>query len=131
VVLENVLRPDTVGEAKPIEAHFELLRRSEYPVPEAPVEVRFATNERAVSMDRYEALLALYEAQNALQLARAQGAGRYALTTLQKAEQLYGQAQQLESNKKVDGKRVVTIAREAAQTAEDARTIALRSDPGH
>jgi hypothetical protein len=131
VVLENVLRPDTVGQAERIEAHFELLRRSEYPVPEAPVEVRYSTNERAVSMDRYQALLALYEAQNALQLARAEGADRYAQTTLQKAEQLYGQARQLESDKKSDGKRVVTIAREAAQTAEDARTIAMRREPPH
>jgi len=131
VVLENVLRPDTVGQAEKIEAHFELLRRSEYPVPEAPVEVRYSTNERAVSMDRYQAMLALYEAQNALQLARAEGAGRYAQTTLERAEQLYGQAQQLENGKKIDGKRVVTIAREAAQTAEDARAIAMRSEPGH
>ncbi len=131
VVLENVLRPDTVGQSEQIEAHFELLRRSDYPAPVAPVEAGSPPNqERAVSMDRYQAMVAVYEAQNALQIARAQGADRYAQTTLQKAEQLYSQAQQLENAKKSDNKRVVTIAREAAQTAEDARTIAMRREPG-
>ncbi len=129
VVLENVVRPDTVGQVQPVEAHFELLRRSEYPVPEAPVQVRNRNEEHAVSMDRYEAMLALYEAQNALQLARAQGADRYAQSTMQKAEQLFDQAQKLDREKK--NSRVVTVAREAVQTAEDARAIAERREPKH
>jgi hypothetical protein len=126
VVLENQVRPDTLGETETVQARFELLRRTDYTAPVAPVEIQPVTNERAVSKDRYEALVALYEAQNALQIARSQGADRYAQSTLQKAQQLYDEAQQIESSKKGDCKRVVTIAREAAQTAEDARTIAMR-----
>ena len=39
-------------------------------------------------MDRYESLLAIYQAQNAVQIARAQGAAQYAGDTLAKAEGL-------------------------------------------
>jgi hypothetical protein len=129
VVLENRLRPDTEGKVEQVEARFELLRRDEYPAAPASVERPASANEeRAVPMDRYEALLALYEAQNALQVARAQGADRYAHDTLQKADRLYAQAQNLGRDRSAN-KEVVTIAREAAQTAEDARTIALRREP--
>ena len=65
----------------------------------------------------------LYHAQNAIGIARTANADQYAPNTFAKAEQLLAQAQQLAATK-IDRSRVVEIAREAAETAEDARVIA-------
>jgi outer membrane protein OmpA-like peptidoglycan-associated protein len=123
VVMENVVRPDTIGKSEPIQARFELLPRGAYtyirptgaPEPEGP----------KVSMSRYESLLAIYQAQNAIQIARSQGADNYAADTLAKAESLLAEARQMEA-RKLGRSAVVTEARQAAQTAEDARAIAVQ-----
>jgi hypothetical protein len=126
VVLENMLRADTVGKVGEIEAKYELLPRSQTPLSDRPVEMQAPSNGgKRISLDQYEALLAIYQAQNALQIARAQGAGEHAASTLQRAEQLYQEAQRL-NNIKADSKSVVMTARQAAQAAEDARTIAAK-----
>jgi flagellar motor protein MotB len=77
-------------------------------------------------MDRYEAILELYEAQNAIGIARAANAEQYAPQTFAKAQQLYDTAKNLESGR-ASSKLTVQDAREAVQTAEDARMIAERS----
>lgn len=122
VVMENIIRPDTIGRIEPIQAKYALLPRGHYTYtrpdgsqPEGP----------KVSMDRYESLLQIYQAQNAIQIARAQGADRYAADTLARAESLLAEARQLDQ-RKAGRSAVVTVARESAQTAEDARTIAIR-----
>jgi hypothetical protein len=129
VVLENALRPDTIGKVEEVEAKYELLPRghSTLTTPVA-LEPGAGSGGEKVSQSRYEAILALYEAQNALQIARSQGADRYAAETLARAEDLYRQAQQLRGEKG-DSKTLVMTAREATQTAEDARTIALLRAP--
>lgn len=129
VVLENVPRPDTAGKVEQVEAKYELLPRSESAVPGRTVDVNHAASARGreVPLDEYEALLALYQAQNAVQIARSQGADRHAADTLKEAERLYNDAQKLNSDKP-GNKRVVMLAREAAQKAEDARTIARRHE---
>ena len=76
-------------------------------------------------MEQYEALSQLYQAQNAIQIARAAGADKYAAGTLQKAEQLYRQAVDMQA-KKPSSRQIVTMAREAAQAAEDARAISTK-----
>jgi outer membrane protein OmpA-like peptidoglycan-associated protein len=76
-------------------------------------------------MSRYEILLQIYQAQNAIQIARSQGAEQYAAETLARANDLLGEARQLDQ-RKAGRSAVVTVARAAAQTAEDARTIAMR-----
>jgi outer membrane protein OmpA-like peptidoglycan-associated protein len=78
-----------------------------------------------VSMDRYEATLELYEAQNALGIARSANAEKYAAQTLSRAQQLYDAAYSMNA-RKGESKTVVQDAREAVQTAEDARMIAQR-----
>jgi outer membrane protein OmpA-like peptidoglycan-associated protein len=112
-----------MGIIKPIHAKYDLLPRGRYvwsgetPVPDTP----------KVSMDRYEAMSQLYQAQNALGIAQAAKADQYAPTTYAKARQLLAEAQRLEQSKdKAVLKRSVQSAREAAQTAEDARIIAER-----
>ncbi len=131
VVLENTVRPDTAGKVEEVEAKYELLPRRQEPLAAQTVETRPLSNSaKPIPMDQYEAVLALYQAQNALQIARAQGADRYASDTLQKAEQYYRDAQALK-DRNAESKQVVTMAREAAQTAEDARTIAVRRTSNH
>jgi len=124
VVLENKVRQDTIGTIKPIQAKYELLPRGHYTyeVPQAP---QNASGGPKVSMREYEALLQIYEAQNAIGFARAANADKYAAETLAKAEQEFKEAQGLQKAKGDTG-RIVQHAREAAQTAEDARVIAER-----
>lgn len=124
VVLENRVRPETVGKIEEVQAKYELMPRGQYTWhgPETDAE---AANAPKVSMDRYEATLELYEAQNALGIARAANAEKYAGQTLARAQQLYEAAQHLNA-RKGESKAVVQNAREAVQTAEDARMIAQR-----
>ena len=75
-------------------------------------------------MDRYEAIVEVYQAQNAIGIARAANAEQ-SPNTLSKAEQELGEAQRLESTK-ANSSLVVQIARASAQTADDARVIAER-----
>jgi len=82
-------------------------------------------NAPKVSMATYEAMLEIYEAQNAIGIARTAGADKYAASTLAKAQALLGEAQRLQVNKSANNV-VVQDAREAAETAEDARVIAER-----
>ena len=125
VVLENAVRPDTEGKIEEVEAKVELLPRGLYSwhVPDNFDSSR--VNAPKVSMREYEAISELYQAQNAMGVARAAGADRYAANTFVKAQQLLTEAQQLQASKQ-DSARVVETAREAAQTAEDARVIAVK-----
>jgi outer membrane protein OmpA-like peptidoglycan-associated protein len=123
VVLENQVRPDTTGKIEQVEAKYELLPRGLYSWQVPDQLESSASNARKVSMREYEALSELYQAQNAVGIARAASADRYAPNTLAKAQQLFDQAQHLEAAK-ADRSRVVEAAREAAETAEDARVIA-------
>lgn len=127
VVLENVPRPDTAGKVEEVEAKYELLPRTGTPLPQRTVEIEQDALARGkqIPMAEYESLVALYQAENAVQIARSQGAGRYAADTLQQAEQLYQEAQKLRSTQP-GSKQVVTLAREAVQKAEDARVIAQK-----
>lgn len=125
VVLENEIRPDTIGQIEPIQAKYELLPRGEYTY-NVPADLSSSiSGGPKVSMDEYQSLVQVYEAQNAVQIARAAGADRYAGDTLSKAEQFLREAQNLQS-RKAGVSLTVTAARQAAQTAEDARLIALK-----
>jgi trehalose-phosphatase len=126
VVLENEVRPDTLGAVQPIQAKYELMPRGHY-TWEAPAGglIAEAPNTPKVSMDHYEAILEIYEAQNAIGIAQSANAAVYAPNTLAKAQQLLAAAQGLEASK-APANLVVDNAREAAQTAEDARAIADR-----
>lgn len=123
VVMENVVRPDTVGKIEELNAKFELLPRKQFTYDTAATAA--VPDTPKVSVNQYEALLALYQAQNALQIAKAAEADRYASDSFQKADQLYRQAQNYQSQKAAS-KQVVMTAREAAQTAEDARAISVK-----
>jgi outer membrane protein OmpA-like peptidoglycan-associated protein len=122
VVMENVVRPDTMGSSEPIRAKVELLPRGSYTFTRSGPEI--VTEGPKVSAARYESLVAIYQAQNAVQIAQSQGADQYAADTLARAESQLADARRLEQEK--GGRNaVVTAARQAAQTAEDARAIAV------
>jgi flagellar motor protein MotB len=123
VVLENQVRPDTVGRITEIQAKYELMPRGHYTWDVADKLKSNVAGLPKVSMDRYEAVLELYEAQNAVGIARAANAEHYAPQTLGQAQALLAEAQRLQESKAA-ASLVVQVAREAAQTAEDSRVIA-------
>jgi len=115
IVMENVVRADTKGKIEEIDAKYELLQRGQY---------QRLANPLALKLDR-KVPLELYEARNAVQIARAVGADRFAAETFQKAEKSLAQAEAYQVRKA--GKKPVTMsAREAVQTAEDSRAIAVK-----
>jgi outer membrane protein OmpA-like peptidoglycan-associated protein len=118
VVMENFVREDTVGTIEQIDAKYELLQRGQYTLNVNPTELR------PMPLDR-KTPLELYEARNAVRIARWTGADRYAGDTLQKAEVSLQNAEE-ELTGKVGKKTVSQNSREAAQTAEDARLITIR-----
>ncbi len=116
VVLENIVRPDTMGNIEEMDAKFDLLQRSQYTYVQG--------NSRPVAMDSHTPM-GLHEARNAVQIAKAAGAERYASDSFQKAAQLLQQAESSQA-RKGDKKQVEMSAREAVQTAEDARAITVK-----
>lgn len=114
IMMENVVRQDTAGKVEEIDAKYELLQRGQYS--------RLA-NPLALKLDR-KIPLELYQARNAVQIARAIGAERFASESFMKATQSLAQAEAYQT-RKAGKKPVKAIAREAVQTAEDARAIAV------
>jgi hypothetical protein len=128
VVMENAIRPDTIGRVEDIEAKAELLPRGQYTLNIKPQDLPSARMKQdlGVSMPEYEAILALYEARNAVQIARADGADQFAPDTLAKAQQYLNDAE-AQYQRKIDFDNVTTTAHHAVQAASDARVIALRN----
>ncbi len=118
VVAENVVRSDTKGSEEYINAHYELLPHSLYQAPVEPIRENVYGVDNKVPLD-------LMEARNAVRIARAAQADRYASASFQKAQQLLDQAEDYYRRKQ--GRTPIgTVAREAAQTAEEARVMSLK-----
>ena len=115
VVMENVVRADTAGKIEPIDAKFELLQRGQY---------ARLSNPLALKLDS-KLPLELYEGRNAVQIARATGAERFAPETFQKAEKSLAEAEAYQA-RNAGRKSVAMTAREAVQMAEDSRAIAVK-----
>ncbi len=115
IVMENVIRPDTKGKIEEIDAKYELLQRGQYE--------RLA-NPLALQADK-KVPLELYEARNAVSIARSIGANTFASETFQKAEASLATAEAYQA-RKAGKKPVIMSAREAVQTAEDSRAIAVK-----
>jgi outer membrane protein OmpA-like peptidoglycan-associated protein len=116
VVLENIVRPDTVGNVEEIDAKFDLLQRGQYSFVQG--------NAPPKALDP-KVPMGLHEARNAVQIAKAAGAERYAADSFQKAVQLLQQAESSQAHKG-EKKQIEMTAREAVQTAEDARAITVK-----
>jgi outer membrane protein OmpA-like peptidoglycan-associated protein len=115
IVMENVVRPDTVGKVEEIDAKYELLQRGQY---------QRLSNPLALKLDR-KIPIELYEARNSVQIARAVGADRFAGETFRKAEKSLADAEAYQG-RNAGRKSVAMSAREAVQVAEDARAIAVK-----
>jgi outer membrane protein OmpA-like peptidoglycan-associated protein len=118
VVMENVVRDGTKGTVETIQAKYELLKRGTYLMNQDASRLKVKALEPGAPLD-------LAEARNAVELARLAGADRYAGDTFVKASRLLADAE-LAREKHKKGNEVQMPARQAAQTAEDARLISLQ-----
>src|SRR5580658_2806124 len=75
VVMENFTRDDTQGTFEDIDAKYELLQRGQYVLNVSPAELKPMVLDRKTPLE-------LYEARNAVRIARWTGANQYAADTL-------------------------------------------------
>ena len=86
VVLENAVRSDTTGRVEQVHANYQLLPRGQYTLNiGSPAN---QPNTPMVSQHEYDAILAVYEAINAVEIARSAEADVYAPGVFQRAGQL-------------------------------------------
>jgi outer membrane protein OmpA-like peptidoglycan-associated protein len=117
VVLENVIREDTKGTTEAMHTKYELLERGGY----IPTGYKFDP----VILNT-ELPLEFFEARNAVRIAESEGAEQYASDSYQHAVRLMDKVDGFATSRHVDRKAMIAVAREAVQTAEDAREITVR-----
>jgi outer membrane protein OmpA-like peptidoglycan-associated protein len=118
VVMENFVRKDTTGTIEEVDAKFELLQRGQYVLNVKPGDIHARELNPKVPLE-------LYEARNAVEIARWTGAEQYAADTFQKAVVGLENAEGYLIGK-AGKKPIGTVAREAVQMAEDARIITVK-----
>jgi outer membrane protein OmpA-like peptidoglycan-associated protein len=119
VVMENVIRADTRGKVEEIEAKYQLLQRGQYTTNVLPADLKPFPLDRNTPLD-------LYQARNAVRIARWAGAGASATESFDKASKLLATAEATLAAKG-NSKTIAMSSREAVQTAEDARLITLKT----
>jgi outer membrane protein OmpA-like peptidoglycan-associated protein len=117
VVLENEIRPDTVGASEEVDAQYELIDRGGY----IPTGYKF---DPVVLNSKLP--LEFFEARNALRIAKSAGAEENATSSYQDAVEQMKRADSLATMKHVDRKVLISLSREVVQTADDAREIAVK-----
>jgi len=115
VVMENVVRADTKGKIELIDAKYELLQRGQYEHLANVLDLKVNGNMP----------LELYEARNAVNIARKSGADRFATDTFEKAQSNLKQSEAYHA-RNAGSKPVTMTARQAVQIAEDSRAIAVK-----
>jgi hypothetical protein len=118
VVLENVLRADTVGTSEQVNANYELLKRGQYTYD-------MARAKEPITSISPKIPLQLYEARNAVAIAQSAGADTLAPDAYQKALASLNNADSLMA-RKANKKDVIAASRDAVQAAADARQIAVQ-----
>ncbi len=113
VVMENEARSDTRGAVDTVNAKFELLQRGRY----SDAHLEAFPPDPKVPLD-------LYEARNALRIAKWQQADQYAPESFGKAQAALNRAEDYQKRKQKQA--VATTAREAVQMSEDARAISVK-----
>src|SRR5271156_4902304 len=117
VVLENVIRPDTVGATEAVDAKYELIDRGGY----IPTGYTFDPVVINAKMP-----LEFFEARNAVRIAKSSGAEIYAATSYEKAVRQMNEADTMAVGRHENKKALISLSREVVQTAEDAREIAVK-----
>lgn len=115
VVMANKVRSDTQGAVAPVDANVALLQRGQYD----------SLHLSALQVDP-KMPLDLYQARNAVRIAQAEGADKYAPESFAKAQQALDQAEDYQKRKQKNS--VSTAARNAVQAAEDSRSIAAKRE---
>jgi outer membrane protein OmpA-like peptidoglycan-associated protein len=113
VVLQGVPGSDTKGQITPVVA--QLLSRSTY----------HESQLQPLTIDPKVPLI-VYEAQNALRIAKLQGAEKYAPNAWATAQQSQAQMEDYIARKQKNP--ILTAARSTTQQAEDARSIAVKAE---
>jgi outer membrane protein OmpA-like peptidoglycan-associated protein len=117
VILENVVRESTKGTTEAVNAKYELMERGGY----IPTGYKFDPVILNAKLP-----LEFFEARNALRIAQSEGAEQYAGDSYQRAVKLMNNADGYATDKHIDKKPLIAVSREAVQTAEDARAIAVK-----
>jgi outer membrane protein OmpA-like peptidoglycan-associated protein len=120
VVLQNVFNDKTSGVLEKVNAHYLLLPRGAYAQTEGA-----NTNLNPITRNE-KSPLEFYQANNAIRIAQAAGADKYAPDIMKEAMQDLRNASDIDNNKKGDRRMEITFARQAVQRAEDARLVTLR-----
>jgi outer membrane protein OmpA-like peptidoglycan-associated protein len=121
VVLQNVIIQDkTTGVLEKVNAHYSLLPRGTYADTDGSKTVA-----NPITRDE-KSPLELYQAYNAVRIAQAAGADKYAADIMEEAKLDLKNASDIDGSKKPDRKMEITFARQAVQRAEDARLVTLR-----
>jgi outer membrane protein OmpA-like peptidoglycan-associated protein len=118
VIMENFVRHDTTGTIEEVDAKYELLQRGQYVLNVDPADIKPIRLDRKVPLE-------LYEARNAVQIARWTGAPHYSAETFQKAVIGLENAEGYLKGK-AGSRPIGTVAREAVQMAEDSRIITVK-----
>jgi outer membrane protein OmpA-like peptidoglycan-associated protein len=117
VVMENAARDNTNGTVERVAARYDLLQRGSYLRDQGAAFVA-PTLEPGAPLD-------LAEARNAVALARIAGADQYAVDSFTNATRLLADAERARAQRG-HARDITMSARQATQTAEDARLIALQ-----
>jgi outer membrane protein OmpA-like peptidoglycan-associated protein len=117
VVLENVVRESTKGTTEAVNAKYELMERGGY----IPTGYKFDPVVLNAKLP-----LEFFEARNALRIAQSEGAEQYASDSYARAVKLTNNADEYAISRHLDNKALIAVAREAVQTSEDAREIAVK-----
>jgi outer membrane protein OmpA-like peptidoglycan-associated protein len=121
VVLQNeILEDKTTGMLEKVNAHYSLLPRGAYAETSGSKTVA-----NPITRDE-RSPLEFYQANNAVRIAQAAGAEKYAPDILNEAMRDLRNASDIDSSKKPDRKMEITLSRQAVQRAEDARLVTLR-----
>ena len=118
VVLENTLPANSTAREEEIDFSYQMLTPGAYSSTNTQIKDAIFGIDRSTPLE-------LFEARNAVRIARAANAEKYADSVLAKAEQSLSQAETSYSQKQ-NRSIVATYARDAAQTAEDARVMSLK-----
>jgi outer membrane protein OmpA-like peptidoglycan-associated protein len=117
VVLENEIRPDTIGTSEAVDANYELIDRGGY----IPTGYQF---DPVVLNSKLP--LEFFEARNAVRIAKSAGADAYAASSYDNAVRQMKEADDLGTRKHIDKKPLISVSRQVVQTAEDSREIAMK-----
>jgi outer membrane protein OmpA-like peptidoglycan-associated protein len=118
VVMENIVREDTLGKIEQTSVKYDLLKRGTYVMNVPPGKFHAVRTDKRIPLQ-------LLEAENAVQIARYANAEQYAKDVFDSANDLLRQAEAYQG-RNAGSKPVIMTAREAVQNAETSRLLAIK-----